>query len=419
MESKKIGTLLLTGLVTGSMLGSGIILLPPMAYNMLGDFAIFAWLFTFFLGALFAYVFIKLSIAFPGSEGVAKAVGEAFGERIKLLTSYFLIFAVCAGPTAVMMLAGEYMAAVFDVNISMEMFALILVIVCYFILMFNITSISKITLFLSAFISITLLMSSISIISGFRTDVSFETIPKISTFGEAALILFWAVVGWEVIGSYSLDVKNPKVTIKRASIISYITVTSIYLLTVIAMQVVDVKKLGIEAAGISNLSVLLVPLFGKNAVYIMSFITVSLCVSTYILFTGSCARLVQALASENHLPKIFAKKSSSNAPIAVITALFLIHATESILANYGILSIDSIVAYANVFFIANALLGIFAFMKLFKTSFNLITAGILSLILLLLLIFSSKIVLIIPTILTIYALVKNEKEKRKTEYKKI
>ena len=62
MDKEKIGTLQLIGLVTGSMLGSGIILLPPLAYKMLGNYALFTWIFIFMLGTLFAYVFIKMSI---------------------------------------------------------------------------------------------------------------------------------------------------------------------------------------------------------------------------------------------------------------------------------------------------------------------------------------------------------------------
>jgi len=412
MGNKKIGTLLLTGLITGSMLGSGIILLPPLAYRMLGNYAILAWLFTFVLGGLFAYVFMRLSISFPGSEGVALAVEEAFGVRAKLLTSYFLIFAVCAGPTAVMMIAGEYLSAVLNYNISTEIYALILAISCFFILLRNITSVSKITLFLSTFISITLTLSSIITLTGFRKVVVLDTVPKVSLFGKTALLLFWAIVGWEVIGNYSLDVKNPKKTIKKSVIISFSIVTIIYFLTAFAIQSIDLAKLGIDAGNQMNLSVILAPLFGSNAKYIMTFITVSLCISTYILFVGSCARLIQSLASTGHLPKFLAKKSSSNVPITAVLVLSIIHCIESILANYGILSIDAIVAYANVFFICNALLGIFSFMKLYRTKSNLISSSILSFILIILLFFSSKIILLIPMALIVYSVYQDRKNKK-------
>ena len=412
MENKKIGTLLLTGLITGSMLGSGIILLPPLAYRMLGNYAILAWLFTFFLGGLFAYVFMKLSIAFPGSEGVALAVEEAFGERAKLLTSYFLIFAVCAGPTAVMMIAGEYLSGLLNYNINTEIYALILAIICFFILLCNITSVSKITLFLSTFISITLTLSSLVTLTGFKKIIVLDPVPEVALFGKTALLLFWAVVGWEVIGNYSLDVKNPKTTIKKSVIISFSIVTIIYFLTAFAIQSIDLGRLGIDVGSQINLSAILVPVFGNNSKYIMTFITVSLCISTYVLFVGGCARLIQSLASNGHFPKFFSKKSSSNVPITAVLSLSIIHSIECILANYGLLSIDAIVAYANVFFICNALLGIFSFMKLYRTKSNLISSSILSLILITLLFFSSKIILLIPMTLTAYSISQSRKNKK-------
>ena len=74
--NKKIGTLLLSGLVTGSMLGSGIIILPPLAYKELGAYSIFAWLALMSLAALYAGIFTKLNINFSG--GLSTAVEKAF-----------------------------------------------------------------------------------------------------------------------------------------------------------------------------------------------------------------------------------------------------------------------------------------------------------------------------------------------------
>ena len=130
MENKKIGTTLLTGLITGSMLGSGIIILPPLAYKTLGNYAIFTWIIIVILGALFAKVFTNLSIQFPGDGGVSNAVESAFGSEFKKLTSYFLIFAVFTGPTAVMITAGEHLSNIYKFNHSINIYALIFIIMC-------------------------------------------------------------------------------------------------------------------------------------------------------------------------------------------------------------------------------------------------------------------------------------------------
>ena len=97
MRTRKLGPVLLTGFIIGPILGSGIIILPPLAYGLLGDWALPAWVAITLIGALFATVFGNLSILFPGDSGVSQCVALAFGPRAKILTSYFLMGAVCVG----------------------------------------------------------------------------------------------------------------------------------------------------------------------------------------------------------------------------------------------------------------------------------------------------------------------------------
>ena len=412
MENKKIGTTLLTGLITGSMLGSGIIILPPLAYKTLGNYAIFTWIIIVILGALFAKVFTNLSIQFPGDGGVSNAVESAFGSEFKKLTSYFLIFAVFTGPTAVMITAGEHLSNIYKFNHSINIYALIFIIMCSFILLKNISSISKVSLVLSVAVALILLIGSITVLLGYTKDFVPQTLPTVNEFGKTILILFWAVVGWEVIGNYSNEVKNLKKTINRAVIFSFLLVNLVYFLVSLAMQTIDVSSLAnTYNLDTSNISIILLPAFGKYAIPLMSFTTIALCISTYILFVGSVARLINSLAAEGNLPKLLSKKSANNSPCTAIIFLSSIHIFSLILAIFGILNIEKIVSFANVFFICNALLGILASMKLYRTKSNFIITLILVIMLLLLLAFSSKLVLVVPVVLCGWSFWRMKREK--------
>lgn len=79
MKRDQMGPLLLSGLIIGPVLGSGIILLPPIIYRLTGDYAIAAWLLMMGFSYLFAHLFGKLSIVYPGESGLAVAVERAFG----------------------------------------------------------------------------------------------------------------------------------------------------------------------------------------------------------------------------------------------------------------------------------------------------------------------------------------------------
>lgn len=411
MENKKIGTTLLTGLITGSMLGSGIILLPPIAYEKLGDYAIVSWVIIMIFGGFFAKIFMDLSINFPEAGGVNNAVEKAFGEHFKRLTSYFLILAVFCGPSAVMLTAGEHLSNLYRFNHSNEIYALIMILLCAIILLKNLTSISKITLILSFFIAIILTTGSIGVfISGVK-NISIEAYPQTREFGRTILILFWAVVGWEVIGNYSTEVKNPKKTIKRAVIYSFFIVNVVYFLVALSFQFLDIEKYGLSS--MNNISVILLPTFGRLAIPLMTSTTVALCVSTYILFVGSVARLMGTLGSDGGLPKVFSKVSKNNSPFVSILFLTVVNSISLILSILGISNIEKIVAYANVFFIMNALFGILASMKLYKTKANLVMTCTLSIMLISLLIFSSKIVLVIPLAMILFTYLKKLNYKMK------
>lgn len=411
MENKKIGTTLLTGLITGSMLGSGIILLPPIAYEKLGDYAIVSWVIIMIFGGFFAKIFMDLSINFPEAGGVNNAVEKAFGEHFKRLTSYFLILAVFCGPSAVMLTAGEHLSNLYRFNHSNEIYALIMILLCAIILLKNLTSISKITLILSFFIAIILTTGSIGVfISGVK-NISIEAYPQTREFGRTILILFWAVVGWEVIGNYSTEVKNPKKTIKRAVIYSFFIVNVVYFLVALSFQFLDIEKYGLSS--MNNISVILLPTFGRLAIPLMTSTTVALCVSTYILFVGSVARLMGTLGSDGGLPKVFSKVSKNNSPFVSILFLTVVNSISLILSILGISNIEKIVAYANVFFIMNALFGILASMKLYKTKANLVMTCTLSIMLISLLIFSSKIVLAVPLAMILFTYLKKLNYKMK------
>ncbi|HHD57345.1 MAG TPA: amino acid permease, partial [Desulfobulbaceae bacterium] len=113
-QNKKLGPFLLSGLMIGPILGSGIIILPPLVYQVAGNQALAAWMLIVGLSFFFAVIFGRLSILFPGDAGVARAIEEAFGSRVKKLTSLYLIGAVLFGPVAVLLTAAKYLRPLHD-----------------------------------------------------------------------------------------------------------------------------------------------------------------------------------------------------------------------------------------------------------------------------------------------------------------
>lgn len=356
---KTLGPLLLSGLMIGPILGSGIIILPPLAYGVAGDWAIFAWALMAMAGFFFAFTFARLSILYPGSGGVTTAVAAAFGTGAKQLTSLYLIGAVLFGPVAVMLTAADYL---FPGSPAAPLLALPMLLVCSCLLQRKIASIGRISLVMSSLAAVILLMGGVTVLL-LHTKPAIPLAPfAAGDFGYTLLLLFWTIVGWEVVGNYSGEVRNPEKTITTAVGFSAAVITAVSMVVGAAIQYIDPALTG---GGKLQVTALITPLFAGYSRPVMALLTLSLCTATYLLFVGGVARLIGVLAREKFLPRFLGTTNRSDAPVGAIAALTTVHLAVLAAACCGMVNTETLVAFANGFFIANALIGIAAAGKLF------------------------------------------------------
>jgi APA family basic amino acid/polyamine antiporter len=361
MENKKLGPFLLSGLMIGPILGSGIIILPPLVYQVAGNWAFPAWVLIVGVSFFFATIFGRLSILFPGDAGVANAIEDAFGSRVKKLTSFYLIGAVLFGPVAVLLTAAKYLQPFFAVPASL--LALPILLFCTALLLMQVTSIGRISFIMSTLVTATLFTGAASILLFHRQ--SGLTLPTFSEsqFGYGLLLLFWTVVGWEVVGNYSGEVRNPEATIPRAVTFSVCVMAAVSLTVAAAVQMIPPEMVHGQSVSITDL---IRPLFGTGSDIIMAVLVSSLCITSYLLFTGGVARLGASLAVEGYLPKILSRKSRTGAPFTAILVPAGFHLCVLTAVYFQMTDIEHLVSMADDFFIANALIGILSATRLLK-----------------------------------------------------
>ncbi|MCC9293460.1 APC family permease [Clostridium sp. WLY-B-L2] len=355
--SKNIGTITLSGLIAGSVLGSGIILLPPIAYKLVGGWAIAAWIIIMLLGIIFAYVFIFLSLKSPGNEGVAIAVGNAFGGFFRELTSNFLTAAVCFGPTAVLITAADFLKnfSLFS-NIKVEIIAFGMEIICALVLMYGVKALGKFTLVLTGFTAVLLFCGSMYTLI-FASDIHvYQTSFSISKFGYTLLLLFWAIIGWEVVGNYIEDIKNPKKTLIEAMTVSLIVIISLYIIVALSIQNVS--------AGNHDILAIMTPLFGSFSLPVITIAASGLCMCTYLMVVGGVSRMSAQRAANNKLPAYLSYMNRYESPTKAIITLVCIHFAVLSLSAANLINMDKIITCANVFFLSNAIIGLAAGFKL-------------------------------------------------------
>lgn len=400
---KKLNTLTLSGLMIGPILGSGIVLLPPLAIKTLGNQAIFAWLIIMALGVIFAYVFAKMSLKISSNEGMSIVIGQELGEFFRELSANYLTAAVCFGPVAVALTASEFLTHIVNIHLDKNILACIVLILCVTVLLRGITTVGKLTLVLSSLTAVLLVAGSIFSLLTQVKMVYPTALPEPHKLGYTLLLLFWAIIGWEVIGNYVEEVDKPEKTIMKSMKVSVAAITIVYVLSAFALQN-RMQVQGIHDTKL-NMSLILVPLFGDFAYILMGIIAAGLCLCTLLMILGAVTRQIAVRAENGKLPALFKMKPQEKAPKHALFVLSGWHCLLLVLIYFNVLSIEEIVAISNTFFIGNALLGLAASIKYMKEYWVKVFILILIIALIILIGFSSVfawIALAGVTILSIY-----------------
>jgi len=144
----------------------------------------------------------------------------------------------------------------------------------------------------------------------------------------------------------------------KAMTISLIVITFLYLIVALSLQTFDGNTYDIIS--------IMTPLLGSFAIPIIGIMASGLCVSTYLMIVGGVTRMSAKRSENNKLPYYLSKVNKHGSPVYAIITLSCIHLFMLILVSYNVLNLDSLVSCANVFFLSNAIIGLFAGFKLLQ-----------------------------------------------------
>lgn len=388
MRNAQLGPWLLAGLIVGPVLGSGIIILPPVVLGVAGAWALPAWLAMIAVGVVFAFVFGELSVLFPGDGGVSVAVGHAFGPEGRRLASLYLVVAVLFGPVAVLLTGVRYLplGGLPPVGVAYG-----LLVVCAGLLLRQVAALGRVALVLSSVSAGLLFAGGVATLGdaagalwngaggvfGGGMPWSGLPAPDWAMLGHALLLLFWIVVGWEVVGNYSAEVRDPRRTIRKAVVRAVAAVTAVDLAVAGGMQWVAVRDavpLPDGAGGIpaalsvppDGVAALLTPIFGAWGGPVLGCLALALCATTYLMFVGGVSRLAASLAADGILPRAVGLRARTGAPAGGIALLCGAHAVVLAAVGRGVIDVTGLVALADGFLLANALCGVLTAVRLLR-----------------------------------------------------
>ncbi len=411
MKQKKMGALTLSGFIIGPVLGSGIFILPPIVHSIAKEWAIVAWVVMILISFMVAFIFGFLSIQFPGDGGATNAIEHVFGTYVKRLAAFYLIIGVTFGAAAVLLTAGQYIEKLG--GISSLSTGYILLPLCIALLLARVNLVGKIALVMSIVSAAVLFIGGAKSLIVSADNMVITSSFNVSDFSYALLILFWAVFGWEVIGNYSADVKDPKKTITKAILLSIVAISVVDLIVAAAVQWSDA---GLPGGGDLTITGIMYPVFGEMSHLVMAGLALFLCCSTYFFV---CRRHIQTgcLAGKGRrIAKTAGQAICQDVPYAAVLFIFVLNTLVLTGVQAGIFSLEKLVAFANSFLTMNALIGICAGIVLIPNRFIKASGMLLSVIIIGMLAFhSTAISLVIMILLAVYyvgkQLVSNKKAK--------
>jgi amino acid efflux transporter len=292
-------------LYIGSVLGTGLLVLPGIAAEVAGPASVVAVVAVIILSIPLAGTFGALAARFPDAGGVASYARRALGPTAARATGYWFLFGVCAGAPVVAMLGAEYVTAVVGADRAVvPVLAIVFLLVPFAVNAYGVRIAGWLQLVLTALLMIVVVTVVALAAPSVRAE-NFEPFLPHGWIGvgTAISLFIWAFAGWEVGTHVSGEFRDARRTIPIATAVALVVTGACYL----ALQIVTVGALGGEAGAgavpLLDLAALGSPGFGSIAVGVIAAIVALGVLNVYL---AAFAKLGASLADNGDLPRWFA-----------------------------------------------------------------------------------------------------------------
>lgn len=356
------------GLLSTSLLGTGVFAVPALAALAAGNSSLWAWPLLILLVFPVAIVFAALGRHFPSAGGVAYFVGMAFGARLERVTGWLFLSVIPVGLPAALHIAAGFWQGMFGWQgpqlLMTELGTLALI---WLLGTRGAGSSANLQSIIAG------LIVALIVAIWWRGGISFNDIPfppisqvPVSAMSASLAVMFWCFVGLEAFAHLASEFKNPERDFPRALMIGLLLAGSVYWACTVVVLHFDVWRAQGAAA---SLPVIVVELFGKHALWIACIIGYLACFASLNIYIQSFARLVWSQAAYKP-DSALAKLSKRQLPLNALNAV-IICCMFCTLAIYAFnINLDTLIIYANGIFIMIYLLCMLAGCRLLQGRFK-------------------------------------------------
>ncbi|WP_233971119.1 L-methionine/branched-chain amino acid transporter [Pectobacterium versatile] len=360
---QELGLIQGVGLLSTSLLGTGVFAVPALVAQLAQQDSLWAWPILILLVFPIAIGFAALGQHFPNAGGAAHFVNLAFGPRMARVTGWLFLSVIPLGlPAALQIAAGFWQAAFGWSDLGLLCVQLLTL---GGIWLLGLRSAGS-----SANIQIVIAMLVVGLVAAiwWQGDITPAHIPWPSvselswsnTFGALA-VMFWCFVGLEAFAHMATEFRVPERDFPRALLIGMLVAGAVYWGCTVA--VLHFKAYGEGIAATASLPGIVVQLFGQHALWIACFVGYLACFASVNIYTQGFARLVWSQAPKG---SALAKLSAGQAPVNALSVVVACCLVCCLLIYWLRLPLDMLIVYANGIFVLIYLLCMLAGWRLLK-----------------------------------------------------
>ena len=346
---REFGLLSATVFGISLIVGAGIYTIIGVATSVAGSGIWLSFLAAAIIALFTGLSYAELSSMFPRTGASFIYVLKAFENRLLgFIAGWFVMFEVMVSVAAIALAFGGYLASVVPVPILLSAFGVIA-----FFSLVNLIGIREsirlnIMMFILEIGGLLFVIAAGFLFGSAPVDFADFTLPSI--FGGAALV-FFAMIGFDMIAEESEETKDARRTIPKAILISILVCGVLYVLfAVAALMLARPEVLGSSTAPVKDI---VFPLLGEYS-DIFAFIALASTANTVMICLITSSRLLYGISKEHAIPRLFSKVNKRfNTPHFAILLSFVVAAVFLLLADLAIVAEIANFAALTVFAMVN------------------------------------------------------------------
>jgi amino acid efflux transporter len=358
--NKELGLLQGIALLSTSLLGTGIFVVPALAATAAGQASLWAWMILIALVLPVAFTFAQLGKRFPHAGGAPHLIGRAFGLRMEGVSALLFLAVLPVGLPAALHIASGFWLALFDLDRA-GLLAIELATLGAILLLGQRPP--KASGLLQGLIAVAI-VSSVALIwwMGDLPRASQPLLPAMDgqwhLLPTALGVMFWCFVGIEAFTHLGEEFKHPERDFPLALLLGVLLAGLVYWACSVA--VLSFATYGDVHSDTTALPRLFEQLLGERARVLVTVLGYLACFASMNVYIQGFARLIWSLAEEGRLPAALAVRNRQGVPGKALLLVVISCALCAVLSATMNLSVDDLIRYANGNFVLIYLLSMAA-----------------------------------------------------------